>query len=448
MTDEIPRDLPGLRNAFGFATFNALSYQIVLGSPMILYAKSLEAGATVLGIVAGMMPLLVIFQIPAANYVPRVGYRRFMLSGWSLRVLFIFLMAAVPLTAGFLKPMGRLALMLFFLFGFNLSRGISSAAWLPWITTLLPTNGRGWYLARESACSNAASALTLLLAAAVLRYQPTPWQYAAIFAFSGLMGAVSLRFLKRMPDAPCEEEMRRSAEPVPWRALAAHPPFRKLLRLNVAWALAYGGMSAFTVAYLKVAAGLSTGWILVSTAVAYLGGLSALAMLGGRLDRHGSKPVLTLCLSAWVAVGLTWSLLAGGILAPRFATVLVLQWLMGLGFTVFSMANTRLAMGIVPLMGRSHFFALFSVVSNLTLGIAPVIWGVLIDGWGERAPMLGGVVVNRYTLFFLMATLAFLVTWLLCRQLEEPQAARVRRLLQEWLRGRPLRSWIRLWPRG
>ena len=41
---------PGLHNAFLFSSFNALSFQIVLGSPMILYAKSLDASATVLGI--------------------------------------------------------------------------------------------------------------------------------------------------------------------------------------------------------------------------------------------------------------------------------------------------------------------------------------------------------------------------------------------------------------
>ncbi|MCB1126610.1 MAG: MFS transporter, partial [Verrucomicrobiae bacterium] len=259
-----PPDLPGLRHAFGFAVFNALSYQIVLGSPMILYAKSLGAGATVLGVVAGMMPLLVIFQIPAASHVPRLGYRRFMVSGWSLRVMFIFLMAMVPLTSGFLREMGRLSLLLLLLFGFNLSRGISSAAWLPWITNLVPGESRGWYLARESACANLASAVTLLLAAATLGEQPAAWQYAATFLFSASMGALSLWFLRRIPDTPCVETESRSREPVPWRAIAAHPPFRKLLRLNVAWSVAYGGMTAFTVAYLKVFAGMSSGWILAA----------------------------------------------------------------------------------------------------------------------------------------------------------------------------------------
>src|SRR6266571_1004955 len=81
---------PGLHNAFLFSGFNALSYPLVLSSPMVLYAKTLGASATVLGILAGMMPLLVIFQIPAAQYVSRVGYKKFVFAGWGIRVLLIF----------------------------------------------------------------------------------------------------------------------------------------------------------------------------------------------------------------------------------------------------------------------------------------------------------------------------------------------------------------------
>ncbi len=67
---------PGLHHAYLFSVFNAFSYQIVLNSPMVLYAKTLDASATVLGIIAGMMPLLVIFQIPAASHIPRLGFKR------------------------------------------------------------------------------------------------------------------------------------------------------------------------------------------------------------------------------------------------------------------------------------------------------------------------------------------------------------------------------------
>src|SRR5437588_5647359 len=102
----------GLHHAYLFSTFNAFSYQVVLNSPMVLYARTLGASATVLGIIAGMMPLLVIFQIPAASYIPRIGFRRFVFAGWGTRVMFIFGMALVPLSAVFLDEKSRLGLML------------------------------------------------------------------------------------------------------------------------------------------------------------------------------------------------------------------------------------------------------------------------------------------------------------------------------------------------
>ena len=45
---ERPSFPPGLHNAYLFSVFNAFSYQIVLSSPMVLYAKTLGASATVL----------------------------------------------------------------------------------------------------------------------------------------------------------------------------------------------------------------------------------------------------------------------------------------------------------------------------------------------------------------------------------------------------------------
>ena len=140
---------------------------------MVLYAKTLGASATVLGIIAGMMPLLVIFQIPAANYIPRLGFKRFVYAGWGTRVLFIFAIALVPVTGFFLKTETRLALTLMLLFVFNLSRGISSCAWLPWFTALIPTPLRGKYLARDAAVQNLANQQLEYYQLMVVTQQPT-----------------------------------------------------------------------------------------------------------------------------------------------------------------------------------------------------------------------------------------------------------------------------------
>ena len=439
---------PGLHNAYLFSVFNAFSYQIVLSSPMVLYAKNLGASATVLGIIAGMMPLLVIFQIPAANYIPRLGFKRFVYAGWGTRVMFIFAMALVPLSGFFLKGETRLALMLMLLFGFNLSRGISSCAWLPWITALVPDTLRGRYLARDAAVQNLASFITFLIAAACLAGNPRSWQFAVLFAFSAIMGAVSLTFLKRIPDAEMPEEVRASKGRVPWLEMLRFPPFLKLLRALVGYSVAYGGMTAFTVAFLKTETGMSEGKILLVNSVAFLGGLSSLWFLGSRLDHLGSKPVLTFCFSAWVAVLAGWMALSGGVFPARLSIVLLLQFMMGLLAALIQMANTRLAMAIIPVMGRNHFFAIYSTIGNVTLGLAPIAWGLLIDAVGHHSSNWLGIAWNRYTVFFAAAALSFTITLTLARRLHEPEAASMEDLLREILIQSPQRFWIRFWPRG
>lgn len=438
---------PGINNAFRFAVFNALSYQIVLGSPMVLYAKTLGASATVLGIIAGMMPLLVILQIPAASHVSRVGYKKFVYAGWGTRVAFIFAMALVPLTGRFLSPTSRVALMLFLLFGFNLSRGISSCAWLPWITALVPATLRGKYLAREAVRVSGASCATLLLSGLALRQAPQAWQFAVLFGFSATMGLTSLDFLKRIPDVPSPDSEGRNLNPVPWVTIVTYAPFRKLLRMNVAWAMAYGGLGAFTVAYLKSEAAMSEGNILLVTGLAFLGGLAGLWFFESRTDQFGSKPVVSICLVAWMLIMAGWTALAMGSVPPTLGLVLVLELFMGLAYALINMNNTRLAMVLVPAMGRNHFFALFSVVANLTLGLAPILWGLVIDAFGPRQFRWRGLTLNRYSLFFIAVAMMFAVTLAFCRKLEEPKARPMDELLREMLIESPQRFWLRLWPR-
>jgi MFS family permease len=444
---EAERFPPGFTNAFWFAVFNAFSFQIILSSPMVLYAKSLNASATSVGILVGMMPLLVIFQIPAAAYVPRVGYKRFVYNGWGARVAFIFVMALVPLMAGWVNAQSQLVLILALSFFFNISRGISSCAWLPWMTALIPANLRGRYLAGDAACANAASCITFLIAGVLLGNNPTSWQFAAAFFFSAIAGYVSLKFLKRIPDAPvAEDPARSSTQPVPWLELAAYEPFRKLLRMNVAWSIAAGGQVAFTTAYLRGMGNLPEGTILIICSIYFVGGLVSLT-IGRQLDRFGSKPALLTSAILWIFVTLTWALIAGGGLPLNMNLIVVLQFAMGFATSTFNMSNVRLAMITSPAMGRTHFFAIFSVVANVALGLAPVLWGLVIDSFAKTNYPLGEVTLNRYSIFYLACLIIFAATVILMRRLDEPKAARVEELIREILVSSPQRFWSRLFPR-
>ena len=161
-----PKFPEGTQSLFWFFFFNFLSCQIIMDSPIFLYAESLGASATVMGLIAGMTPLMVIFQIPAAAHVGRWGYKFFIATGWSLRLIFVFGLVFVPLLDGVINQQSQLALVLVLLFAFNVVRGIASCAWYPWIRGLIPENIRGRYLTFEGAFVNAGSLVAFLLVAA------------------------------------------------------------------------------------------------------------------------------------------------------------------------------------------------------------------------------------------------------------------------------------------
>ena len=92
---------PDIHYVYIYEVFNTASFSIVLGSPMLLFFQHLNASATILAIAACLAPVLNILQIPAAQYVEKVGYRRFVVSGWTVRSIIVVGMMHVALLPRF-----------------------------------------------------------------------------------------------------------------------------------------------------------------------------------------------------------------------------------------------------------------------------------------------------------------------------------------------------------
>ena len=390
---------PGALNVNGFSFFNAVSFQIVLGAPVILFAKSLGASSFVLGTIAALTPLLNILQLLAARFLHRVGYKRFLLSGWGARTFFTFCIAVLPLLPGLSIPT-RLGLLIAALFCFNLLRGFSAGAWLPWLTALVPAPVRGRFLSRDNAFMHLGCLAALLLSAWVMTGSVEADEYAAVFGIGLLSALVSLWFVHRIPEVESAEDRKQSGVAVPWGAMLRFPPFAKLLWFTTIYMTVVGSLGVFTVEYLVVRGKFAESTILLLSAWSFVGALAGLAITAPRLDATGSKPWLRHGLVIMALVILGWFFLASGLLPGWPALVAGLNFFGGLAGAIFGVANTRIMMGSVPAMGRNHFFALFTVVSGLGLGGAPMVWGAMLDTLGTLDVVLGVMMVNRYSVYF------------------------------------------------
>lgn len=414
----------GSFNAHWFSLFNAVSFQIILGPPIIVFAKSIGATSTVLGIIASFTPLMTVFQLPAAQFLGRYGYKQFVLMGWSLRTIFIFLVTVVPLLV-FLDNTAKLVLILASLFFFNLLRGISSAAWMPWIAALIPEETRGRFLSIDQIFMHAGSLLALVASAAVMTGSVVSWEYAVVFLLSAVGATMSLLFIRKIPEVAAQETMRKSSEPVPWRKIISFPPFRELLVFNVLFMAVIGSLGVFTVEYLREFPKFDVSLVLYLSSISFVGALGSLPFVGWLLDDIGSKPVMAGSLGLFGVVILGWFLIAAGILPCSMWAVGTLNFLSGVAGANFNLANVRIVMATMPEMGRNHFFALFTVITSLGLGAAPVAWGVSLDFIGTYEAVTGAFHWRRHSIYFAALFLLNIAALILIRRLHEARGRTV-----------------------
>ena len=178
--------------------------------------------------------------------------------------------------------------------------------------------------------------------------------------------------------------------------------------------------------------------------VQFLGGLGALWFGGRRLDQHGSKPTFGFIMLAGLVVAVGWFLVSAKVVSTGPALLILLILPLGLLNALFTAANNHFAMTIVPRMGRNHFFALYSVVWQVTLGLSPIAWGLLIDSVGDRSIHRLGIDWNRYSLFFGLVSFTFVWAFVQSRRLEEPKATGVTTLLHDLFLHEPRRALVRL----
>ncbi len=288
----------------------------MMGAPVIVYANFLGASSTVLGIIAAFTPLMTIFQLPAAEHLDRYSYREFVTMGWGTRTILIFVVAAIPL-AGFLNNVSKLIGLLTLLFFFNLLRGISSVAWMPWMAHLLPEEMRGRFLSVDQFFMYAGCLLSLLASALVIGGPTNESTFALVFLISGLGGVASLLFLGRLPDVPVGEAMPYGSMRVPWREMLAYQPFRQLLIFNVIYAAVLGSLSVFAIEFLREASTFDVTAVLQLSALSFLGALVALPFCGRVVDAIGSKPLMRIATGRFLGGGEAFSRGRGGIRMVR-----------------------------------------------------------------------------------------------------------------------------------
>ncbi|MDR1191819.1 MAG: MFS transporter [Verrucomicrobiales bacterium] len=440
---EKPSMPKGIANAYIFQMFNSFSFPIVTGMPMMLFLKRFGASATVLGVMVALAPLFNILQIPAAGYVERVGYRRFVLRGWAVRSVFILFFVVIAFLPASLDNTTKIVLTLSLLVFYNASRGVSVCGFLPWLTQLIPDEHRGTYISRDQMFGNISILLCSLSASFFLQWWDGLGAFGVLFFISFATAMLSLVYLKKMPDAPVPEAAR-SPSGVPWGAIVRYRPFRIFLAFDCLLFLAWAGSGVLQVTMMRDLFNYSDANFLmlgVITSAAFIVSICALAKL---INRAGNKPFLAVSLTIQVAHMLGWAAVGAGLVPLTWWSVGLQQGSWGVAAAFFGLANTRMVMSIVPEMGRSHFFAVFSVGQSLVLGLCPVLWGLMLDTTRGFSAGAGAWTWNPYCLGYLLTALVMIGSGFILARVREDKAMSTDEFFRELLVNTPARALTRV----
>jgi MFS family permease len=412
-------------NFHWFNFYNAICFQIIIGAPVVLLAKDLGANSVILGVIAAFTPLMTVLQLPAARYLGRYSYRSFALSGWALRSIFIAIVAFVPMMHSVSRG-GRLSILLGCLFFFNFLRGISTTAFLPWITTLVGSEMRGRYLSVDQLFINFGSIITMLLSALLMHGSANPLRYSLVIWLSVAGAAISLLYLRLIPDAAEQRREESSSQRVPLREMASLVPFRNWILFNLLFTVVAGGLGVFPIEYLKMQARFSPSMIYLLSLGSFLGPLLFLQAVGRGVDRVGSTIFIRWAVLLFAMILMLWFAMSAGVLPHDWRLVLLLNLLGGTAVAIYNMANGHLWMAVVPELGKNHYFALGMVIMSLASGVVPILWGWLLDSLGGLDIMAGPFHLRRHSIYFIGIAMVSVMAFFASRILVEPRKPGIR----------------------
>jgi hypothetical protein len=405
---------PGLT----FAFFNALAWQIGIGTPMVLFAEQLGATPFQVGLAYSFVFLLTPLQIAATALLPRYGFKAVMLGGWGTRSVFL----GVPaLLAIFVLVMGERAWMVTALvasvFFFCFCRSIGAASGISWFYAILPEHVRGRYFASDQFVTAVAAVGTLLASAALFALLPI---YPALLLQYGIALAgstISYFALRELPDAerPAAISLASVARDTP-RHLFRPTPFRRYLWIATVYAIVTTPIPPFAAYYLKVGPRLGAGQIMLFEVLRYGGVMAAAWLIRRWIDRAGAKPffLLSVALHAVVAVH-WWGLLRSGF--GGVAGLYVNYFILGLGAAAWTVANLNYLPKVIDPAERTLAVSIHGAVTSCVGGLSPVLWGLFLRP--DDAPR--GINLGVLELFFVIVAIGavILLPWL-ARVPEDP----------------------------
>lgn len=410
---------------FGF--FNALVWQIGIGTPMVLFCEQLGATPFEVGLAYSFVFVLTPLQILATTLLPRFGYKRVMMGGWAARSVFLI----VPVWLAIMAPRWGVQpwmapVLVGSVFWFSFFRTIGAAAMVPWLYAIIPAKARGRYFGSDQFISGLAGVGTLLACVALFAWLPVFTALLIQYGIALLGSVLSFLSLKRLPDPPNPSPvgLRELIRDTP-RHMFQPSPFRHFLWLAVWYAVLSTPIPPFLAYYLKVVPQLDPGQIMGFEVTRFAGVIFAAAFIRRRIDHSGARPFFLLAMGLYAAVAIFWWSHLGHNWAG-LPWIYSCYFVLGLAAASWTIANLNYLAQVVEEDSRALMVAVMASVSACSGGLSPILWGILLKGNSAAGAAIDE---NVFQIFFFFVVASVVVLSSLLARLPEDREAGVESLV-------------------
>ncbi len=384
-------------NLLKFSFFNASTFLIGLGTPLVLLATELGATSFEVGLIYSFVFLLLPVQIIATAFIPWLGYKKQIMMAWIARGAALVIPFYLALVAPAEPARWMVEALVLSSFLFCLFRTFGSCALPPMLYAILPDEVRGRYFSIDQAITGAAGIFILLLFSFLFRHVATYTAFAWQYAYGLLAVVMTLYYMARIDDPvrPERTSIREIAAETP-KICLRRSPFRQYLIFMLASSLMGTAFVPLKAYYLKAEAGLGMDQILLYTAVQYLGSIIGTIVMRNRIDEVGVKPVFRLSLSLSAGVSTYWFFLVTGIYPPLQNGLFVAYFLFGISSSQWLCAHLKYMPRVCDESKQALHVSVNAAAVGIIGGMAPVIWGFLVKLPGN----VPGIRDDRFAFYF------------------------------------------------
>lgn len=416
----------GRRIFDSYSAINSFSFALVSGNTITLYALSLGANSTVVGLLGAFM-YLSFFAIPLG----KIGIRRSSMvktyaNNWVLRNWAIVPVLAIPYLVSIGQTLLGIGVLLVSVFFFNFFRGMGLIANNPVIGVLSPGKDRGEYIVRLSLINNATGLIATALLAILLGIQGGLQTYNLVLLIGIVAGFISCVLLYKLPDPAVHQNPEgiqpKSFFPHFFEAMR-EKNFRLFLLSYLIIGLGIGMARPFIIVYCKKVYEQSDSMVTLFTVFSSIGALFMGSIMRLVIDRLGAKPLYII----FASVSL-FSLIPA-VISPGIGTVIF-----PIIFLCLLSAATNMGFAGQENAAQTYFFGMVSKEALMDLSM---LYYFILGGTGAIGAVLGGSFLDllemygfsslvSFRLFFVVSALIISAGILIQRRLLDLGSYRVR----------------------